>query len=65
MGCWSLAQGLWLLLSCGHWVLTGTLPGYPVVVKCHGDPAALDLQVPPLYMFQQFRDEVNIEVANS
>jgi hypothetical protein len=36
-----LVLGLWLLLYYQSWILT--LLKYPVVVLCHGDPAALEL----------------------
>ena len=35
--------------------------GCPAVVLCHGDPAALDPQDPPLHVLWQFTDEVDIE----
>lgn len=42
---------------------TGTPLGYPVAVLCHGDPAALYLQIWPLHMLQQFIDEVDVGVG--
>ena len=38
-----LVWGLWLLLHYQYLILIGTPLGYPVVVLCHGDSAALDL----------------------
>ena len=35
--------------------------GYPIVVLCHGDPVALNLD---LHMLQQFIDEVGVGVGN-
>jgi hypothetical protein len=37
-----LVWDLWLLWHPQYWILRRTPPGYPVVVLCHGGPAALD-----------------------
>jgi hypothetical protein len=42
-----LVGGLWLLLLCSDWNLSGTPFRCPVVALCHGDPVALDLQDRP------------------
>lgn len=52
----------WLLrplASTTLWIpiLTGIPPGYSGVVLCHGEPVALDLQILPLRILQQFIDE--------
>ena len=51
------------LLCYQYWALPGTPLGYPIVILCHGDPVALDLQVRPLHLFQQFIDEVGVGVG--
>lgn len=58
-----LIRGLWLLVHYKYWTLTGTLLRYPVVALCHGDPAALDLQDPPLHLPQQLIDGVDVGVG--
>lgn len=58
-----LVQGLWLLLHSQYRVLTGTPLGYPVVALCHGEPAALDVQIWPLCLLLQIIDEVDVVAA--
>jgi hypothetical protein len=57
---WSigLVQDLWLLWY-QYWILTGTLPSYPVAALCHGDPAALRQQDWPFYESQPFTDDID------
>lgn len=55
------ARGLWFLLHCRcWWALTRTLPRYPVVAVCHGDPDTLGLWVRSLHMPQQITDGVDV-----
>jgi len=55
-----LVQGLWLLLHYQYWIFTETPLGYPAIVLCHGDPAALVLQDQSLHVLQQFIYEVDV-----
>jgi hypothetical protein len=59
-----LIRGLWLLVHYKYWTLTGTLLRYPVVALCHGDPAALVLQDPPLHRLWQFTDDMDAGVGH-
>lgn len=45
-----------LLWHRRFWILTRPPPCYPVVVLCHGDPAALDKQDQPFRVSQLFAD---------
>lgn len=58
-----LVRGLWLLLFPGYWAITGSALGYHIAALCHRDPVALDLQVWPHPMLQQFIDLVDVGVA--
>ena len=53
-----LVRGLWFLLYCRHWALTGAPLGYPVTLS-HGDPATLGQQGQTLVMLQQILDGVD------
>jgi len=48
------------LLHYQYMILTGTPLRYPVVVPCYGEPSAMDLQNWPLYVIQQFVDELHV-----
>lgn len=53
------ARGLWFLLHYRCWALTRTLPRYPILALCHGDPATLGVWVRSLHMPQQITDGVD------
>jgi hypothetical protein len=60
---------LQMLSAVSHWSITlsildshGTPVRYPVVVLCHRDPAALDLQDPSFHMLQLIIDGVDAGV---
>lgn len=52
-----VVRGLWLVLHPQYWLSLLYL-GCAIVALCPGDPGAVDLQVQPLPMPQQFIDEV-------
>ena len=54
-----LVLGLWLLQHCQYWILTRTPLGYSVVVLCHGDPTASDLQDWSLHVLWKFMGGVD------
>jgi len=58
-----LAGGLWLLLHYQFGFLTRTPLRYPIVAPHHGDSAALDPQIQPLNVRQQFIDGIDVEVG--
>ena len=58
-----LARGLWLLLHCQYWIVTGIPLEYSLAVLCHGDPTTLDLQDWPLHKLQQFVDGIDVGVG--
>lgn len=58
-----VVRGLWLLLHHQCWILPMASLRYLLVALCHGDPAALDLQDPPLHLPQQLIDGVDVGVG--
>jgi hypothetical protein len=61
-----LSPGFWLLLHYQDCILTGTPLEYPVVVSCHGNPEALDLQDWPFHTLQEIiQDGVDLGWAYS
>ena len=58
-----LVRGLYLLLLCQYWILTGTPLGRPVVALYHGDPATLDLQDQPRHSLQHIINGVGVGVG--
>jgi hypothetical protein len=52
---WSGSRSL-VRLHYQYWILTETPFRYPMVVLCHGDPAALDLQDQPLHKLTDEED---------